>query len=163
MAMGWRPALAAMAIMAVPAIAQAMPTPEYLTKAGQGDLYERQSSKEVLESANPRIRAFATMMIADHTQSTQMVRDAAASAGFHPMPAELSPRQLRMLADLRAARGERRDAIYLDQQREGHLDALKLHQDYALNGGIPAIKATAAKIVPVVQHHIAELDKLRPM
>lgn len=157
-------ALAAAAIVAIPAIAQAVPTSEYLMKAGASDLYEKRSSELVLQSTkNPEIRKFANMMIADHTKSTGMVKDAAMHAGLHPSPPMLSAKQTRMVADLRAARGMQRDTLYVSQQKEAHQMALDLQRDYSLNGDKAPLKGAAAKIVPVVEQHISMLNAMPAM
>lgn len=153
----------ALAGAASAALAAPVTTPDYLARAGQSDLFERASGKVMDDTTtDPAIRTFAERMIADHTGSTAMVLQAAGDAGFHPSPPELSPRQLRLLADLKEARGRARDDLYVRQQIEAHADALKLNEDYALSGGIAPIKAAAARIVPIVQDHLAMLRRLRP-
>ena len=140
----------------------APPTPVFVAKAGASDLYERQSSQIVLASTrDPEVRRFASEMIRDHTKSTQMVKKAAMRSGLHPRPPMLEPRQRRMLADLRHARGRDRDRAYLDQQRQAHAEALSLMQDYASTGSAPALRRAAGNIAPVVQHHIDMLSHMR--
>ncbi|UAK24856.1 DUF4142 domain-containing protein [Sphingomonas nostoxanthinifaciens] len=155
---------AVVAMAAMPALAAPMSTAEYLAKAGASDLFERESAEVVLDGTkNKEVGTFAQMMLADHAQSTQLVMQAAAQSGFHPLPPSLSAKQLRMLADLKDAKGEHRDAVYIEQQRDVHDEALKLQQDYALGGGVPAVKAAAARIVPVVQQHITLLQAMPVM
>lgn len=70
------------------------PTPAYLAKAGAGDLYETQSSKLVLQTTkDAKVRAFATKMIADHKQSTDMTVAAAKASGLTVSPPMLDPEQ----------------------------------------------------------------------
>ena len=82
---------AALLAMAAPAAAQ-LPIPPmaaatsqasaYLFHAGAGDTYEVTSSiMAVQHAASPDLRAFASMMIADHTQTTNGALAAATSAG----------------------------------------------------------------------------------
>ncbi len=155
--------LAAMAGLATTAaVAQTAPAPaEFVKQAGASDLYEQQSSKLVLATTkNPKIRAFATMMITDHDKSTAMVKAAAAQSGVTPMPPRLAPRQAAMIADLTRASGPARDSAYVTQQKAAHQEALALHRSYAATGTAPALKAAAGKIVPVVQHHIEMLSTM---
>ena len=81
---------AAALCLASPALAQPATAPDFVKAAGAGDLYERQSSQLVLQSTkNVKVRAFATMMVKDHTNSTQMVKKAAMQAGLKPKPPAL--------------------------------------------------------------------------
>jgi hypothetical protein len=52
------------------------------------------------------------------------------------------------------------DVTYLHQQLAAHLEALTLHGGYADHGDNAALKAVAAKVKPVVQHHIAEIRRI---
>ena len=144
----------------VPARGAAMPTPVYLAKAGAGDLFERQAGQLLSSSRNPGVARFARQMVRDHTSSTAMVKAAAMRAGLHPRPPMLDGDMRRNLAALRAARGPARDRLYIAQQKQAHHDALMLHQGYANGGDVPALRDTARKIVPVVQRHIAMLDRM---
>jgi putative membrane protein len=137
--------------------AKALPTPEYLMKAGASDMFEIESAKVMMASANPKVHDFAQMMVTDHNQSTADVKAAAMQAGLHPTPPHLSPKQTSDLAALRAAKGPARDALYVRQQKMAHSEALMVQSDYATGGSTAPLRMTASKIVPVVKHHIALL------
>lgn len=159
----WTMMMAATVAVATPVAGNAkakpaMPASTYLMKAGASDLYEIESSKLVTDTANPKLRDFAQMMVSDHTKSTADVKAAAIQAGLHPAPPKLSPQQARDIAALRrAADGAARDTLYVKQQKAAHAAALTLQQGYAGHGGAPALRKTAAQIVPVVKHHITLL------
>lgn len=154
-------ALSLSAVPVMPALAQALTGATFVKRAGAGDLYERQSSRLVLATTrNPEIRRFARMMVSDHAKSTADVKAAAAAARIRVAPPRLDARQARMIANLRAARGDARDAIYLDQQRKAHEMALELHADYASTGRVAALKRVAGRTAPVVQHHIDMLNRM---
>jgi putative membrane protein len=152
--------LALYALMAAtPAAAQVMTPAEYVKTAGASDLYERQSSQIVLQTTHdPKIRAFAEGMIADHAKSTADVK--AARSRVPATPPALTPVQQELIAELRAESGPARDATYLAQQKASHNQALDVQKAYALDGTAPALKAAAAKIVPVVEHHVAMLKTM---
>jgi len=146
--------------LAAPAVAQVTDAKSYVMKAGAGDLYERESSKLMLGSANGGVKMFAQQMIKDHTDSTAKVKAAAMQAHMMVAPPKLAPEQSHLLAELRAARGTARDKLYVSQQKNAHQQALMLHQTYAAGGDTPSLKMVAGKIAPVVQHHIGMLDKM---
>ena len=151
-------ALAAAVSMA--GVAHAAPTATYAMKAGAGDLYEITSSKLVMNSANPKIKSFATMMVTDHNKSTAMVKAALAKSNFKPKPPMMNAKQNADVAALRAASGANRDTLYLTQQKSAHQEALALHKDEQATGATPALKTTAGNIVPVVEHHIQMLSSM---
>ena len=131
----------------------------YLDKAGAGDLYEQTSSRIVLQSSkNAKVRGFASMMIEDHGKSTAMLKSAAAAEHIKASPPRLTPDQQTQIAALNKATGSARDTLYWSQQKTVHAQALRLHQDYAANGANDSLKDAAAKIVPVVKHHIDLLN-----
>ncbi|WP_425230411.1 DUF4142 domain-containing protein [Sphingomonas sp.] len=155
--------LAAPAVLlaAAPLMAQAMSPADYVKTAGASDLYERTSSQVVLQTTrDPRIRAFAQMMLTDHAKSTNDVKHAAMASHVRPMPPVLTPAQAEMVAQLRAEQGAARDAAYVAQQRASHDQALAVQQAYAADGTAPALRRVAGTIVPVVQHHIQMLMQM---
>jgi putative membrane protein len=155
-------ALMIIAPAAVAAPAAKMAASNYVKHAGAGDLYEKQSSQLVLETTKDlRVRGFAQMMVSDHSKSTVDVKAAAMKSNLKPQPPALDTKKSSMIADLRAAAGSARDRLYLEQQKAAHQEALTLHQTYAASGDRPALKAAAAKIVPVVQHHIDALAEIK--
>jgi putative membrane protein len=69
----------------------------------------------------------------------------------------LMPTQTELIAQLRAEQGPARDARYIAQQKAAHGQALSVQQAYAADGTALPLKEAAAKIVPVVEHHVQEL------
>ena len=129
--------------------------------AGASDLYEITASKIVLETTqNPQVRDFAQTMITQHTQSTADVKTAAMRSHVRVLPSVLTPLQQELVTELRSETGIARDAAYIAQQKASHGQALAVQQAYAADGMAPALKATAARIVPVVQQHIAMLKAI---
>ncbi|WP_343046867.1 DUF4142 domain-containing protein [Sphingomonas chungangi] len=133
---------------------------QFVAKAGASDKFEIESAKLETSSANSALAQFASKMIADHTQSTQMVKQAAIADKLMPKPPMLDAMQAKDLAALRAAKGSSRDALYIQQQKAAHADALSLMQSYASNGTAHNLKAAAGQIVPVVQMHKDMIDKM---
>lgn len=155
-------ALTLIALLAMPTtvVAQSMPAATFVAKAGAGDLYERQSSQLVLRTGDPAIRRFAMMMVRDHTKSTNDIKAAARTARVRVATPVLSPEQGKMIAELRAARAPERERLYVQQQRLAHQQALDLHSAYARNGQARSLRTVAARIAPVVQHHIEMLRSM---
>lgn len=157
--------LGVVALLASAAAAHAAPpAADYVAKAGASDQYEIKSSKLMLTSTkNSGVRDYANGMVTDHTKSTADIKAAAKASGLSPKPPVLNAEQRSDIAKLAAAHGAKRDALYVSQQKASHAKALQLQQDYAQGGDKPALKTTAANIVPVVQHHIEMLNAMPAM
>lgn len=135
--------------------------PEYLRMAGASDLYEIQSSQMLLQSTqNADLRRFAQMMIQDHTRTTEQLASAAQAAGMTVAPPKLDSRQDAMVRELQAASGPARDRLYTTQQVAAHQEALNLHSGYASSGDKAELRAVAAQAAPVVQQHLAEIQRI---
>lgn len=146
-----------------PDLNNALLAPGYMAQAASADQFEIQSGQLALgASQNAAVRNFANMIIADHTRSTQMVASAAASARVTPPPPTMLPAQQAMLDQLRAAgTGYAFDQAFQQVQIQAHQQALSLHQGYANGGDVPALRAVAGQIVPVVQNHLAQAQGLQ--
>jgi putative membrane protein len=159
------------ATLFTPAVVQAeLPTPPqaaatqnaqaYLFHGGAGDVFEITSSMMAIQhSQNPDVRAFATMLISDHTTLSNTALATAKSAGFMPPPPVLSPAQMAMITQLTNA-GAAFDRVFLQQQVAAHQMALGLHQSYASQGDTPALRQVAATAVPAIQGHLARAQQL---
>lgn len=136
--------------------------PGYLAMAGSGDQFEIQSGQLAMQmSQNQAVRNFANMLIADHSRSTQMLVSAAQAAAIAPPPPAILPHHQAMLDQLRTAgSGPNFDMAFQQVQIQAHQEALQLHQNYAASGDVPALRATAGQIVPVVQMHLQHLQSL---
>jgi putative membrane protein len=146
---------------AMSAAAAPRDTATYLQKAASGDLFEIQSSQVALSvSRNQAVRDFAQMLVDDHTRMSAEMQTAAASAGTAPPAPALLPPHAQKLRLLRATPPARFDAAYRREQIAAHQEALALHRGYATAGAAAALKAVAAKAVPIIEHHLQTAQSL---
>lgn len=134
--------------------------PGFLALAGSGDQFEIQASQMALQmSANPAVRNFANLMIADHTRMSQAMMAAARSAGIVPPPPAILPEQQAVLSQLSAA-GPNFDVAFRDAQITAHQGALGLMQNYAASGDVPALRTAAQQAIPTIQMHLSQAQAL---
>ena len=152
------------AVAALPTPPQAAATQQaqaYLFHAGAGDVFEITSSMVAIQkSQNPQVRAFASMLIDHHTQTTNQSLAVAKSAGVMPPPPELSPMQKDMIGQLMAASPASFDRVYLQQQVPAHQQALSINSGYARSGDVAALRQNAQGAVPVIQAHLVQAQRL---
>jgi putative membrane protein len=143
------------------AVAQAPAPAEFVAKAGASDTFEIDSARLMVTSHNALVKRFATQMITDHSTSTKLITAAAKADGVRLEKPSMTVGQRTDITALKAVpEGKTRDDLYVKQQRAAHDDALALMQAYSSSGSASHLKATAAKIVPVVEKHQAMLVKM---
>lgn len=145
-----------------PTTTTAPTTPQgFVDAAASSDMYEIAAANLAQQQGHgANVKAFAAMMVKDHTQSTSDLKAAVAKAGNGLMvPSAMQPPQQQQLDALKKAGGQF-DMLYAQQQVGAHEAALTLLHDQANSGTVPELKAFAAKTAPVVQHHLDEAMKL---
>jgi putative membrane protein len=120
----------------------------------QGNTYEIQAAKIAGQRAkSPDVKAFAHMMVIDHTALGNEAKPVIAKSG-KTAPADLDQRRKGLLDNLKAAGAGDFDKTYIDQQVAAHQETLSLLQGYAQNGDDAGLKALADKAAPKVQAHL---------
>lgn len=137
-------------------------TREFVQAAGHSDAFEMLESHTVLaQSTDPRIRAYAQMMIRDHGQTSTALQQATTQSGLKPPPQGLGADQAPLLASLQSLRGQEFDQAFARQQVLAHRSALVVEQNYASTGDDPAVRQVAVAAVQVVSAHLAAAEKMQ--
>jgi putative membrane protein len=130
----------------------------YLARAASIDLFEIRSSELALQRSTSRsVREFAAMMIGAHKGTSAQLSFAGRRLNLLPS-ATLEPKHQAMLDQLQSAVNF--DAVYREQQRAVHEEALALHRSYAARGTSPTLRPVALAAVPVLERHIRMLRYL---
>jgi putative membrane protein len=141
-----------------PATTGSQDTPAFAATDRQADLYEIAAAKIAEQrSKTPDIKAFARLMVKDHTASSMAMKPLIVAAGLTPVD-KLDQQFQGLLDALKSAGDADFDKTYVDQQVTGHEQVLALLQGYARDGSNAGLKGGAAKLVPTVQMH---LDKAK--
>ncbi len=138
------------------------PANDFAMMSAQSDAYEIQAGRDAaVQGVDPRIRSFGEQMVADHTRSSEALRQAAVASGLPPPPDAMGPDQARMLSALQSLRGPDFDRAYAKQQALAHHQALAVQQSYAAAGGDPNLRRAAQQAVPMIQQHLQMAEQLR--
>lgn len=129
---------------------------QFADTAAASDTFEIETSRLAATKASaPKVKKFAEQMIKAHTESTAKLKAAGASVSPVIVPtAQLTAAQQQTLDALATKSGAEFDTAYAQAQVDGHqatLDALKA---YSATGDVPALKAFATELVPVVTAHL---------
>lgn len=142
------------------AAAQEMSPQDFVTEAASGGMFEVQSSELALERAQgDEVKAFAQMMITDHTANNEELKAAAEAAGV-TVPTEIAGAAAENMEAVQAAEGEGFDAVYAERQVAQHEAAVQLYEGYAQSGMDEALKAYAEKSLPALQQHLEQAQGL---
>jgi len=136
-------------------------TQDFVTQAAQSDMFELQSSRMALNSADPATKDFAQKMIADHTKTTAELKAAVGKGQAHAtLPTDMSSSQQSMMAKLKDLRGPDFDKQYHSDQVTAHEDAVSLFQRYGKGGADAGLKQWAATTAPALERHLEMAQNL---
>jgi putative membrane protein len=134
----------------------------FVQKVAVSDMFEIQSSNLAMDKAsNKEIKDFAKMMVKDHTDSTQKLKDTLkkSNSKIEP-PATLDDKHAQKLEKLRGLSGTEFDKQYVMDQQEGHDAAANLLKSYSQNGDNKDLKQFASQVLPVVETHRSHIKKM---
>jgi putative membrane protein len=155
--------------------ALATPSPSDFThQAMASDAFEIASSKIALGASNStQVKAFAKMMIHDHTLTTEHLlkgsgmtkadveaKTAPGPDGKHAANDLVDQSHADMLDKLGREKGKDFDSDYMSDQVSGHKDAVSLFDDYGKNGDDAKLKSWARKILPKLKMHLARAEAI---
>lgn len=128
----------------------------FANAAAASDAFEIETSKLALTNATtPAIKAFAKKMIDVHTDSTEKLKAAAASAAPAIKPdASLTLEQEQLIAALKVETGAAFDQVYVTDQIKAHQKTLDALKAYASGGDVPALQSFASTLIPIVTAHL---------
>jgi putative membrane protein len=122
------------------------------------DLFVIRSSELALQrSSSPRVRDFASTLIAAHKGTSAQLSLAGRRLNLLPS-ATLLPGEQAMLDALQAS--SRFDAEFVRDQRLVHQQAVALDSAYAARGRSPTLRPVAAAALPIEQRHLRLLAYL---
>ena len=151
-------ALAGSLLMAAPA-ALAEPSQEFVNKAAIGGMFEVESGKLArTRSESPDLRALAMMLEQDHRKANVRLAEVAKGEKL-TVPSSLDSAHAAKLKDLEATKSGV-DSKFLAVQKTAHADSIETFEAYAKDGGNKQLKALAEDMLPTLQQHHDQIEKL---
>lgn len=127
-------------------------------------LFEVESSKLALTKASdPALKAFAQMMIDDHTKANAELKsliEGGSVKGITNVPGDLDGAHQTKMAELNALSGAAFDAKYHAAQLDGHKEAVTLFEGESMGGQDPALKDWAAQTLPRLKEHLTKIQEI---
>ena len=143
---------------------------DFRHQAMASDAFEIASSKIALgQSDNSKVKAFARLMIEDHTKTTAHLltgsgmskadvdsKIAPGSDGKHKANDLIDQSHADMLDKLGREKGKDFDSDYMSDQVSGHKDAVSLFEDYVHHGDNRSLRHWARKTLPTLEAHLSK-------
>jgi putative membrane protein len=147
------------------AAAPAMATPStstFLTNTAVANLFEIESSKAALaKTKNDKIKAFANLMVTDHTGAGTKFKQAVTDAKLTPPAEKLDAKHQALLDDLKKKDGAAFDTAYVKAQHDGHVETVAMFEAYAKGGDNARMKQFANEMLPTLKTHLDQVSKLK--
>jgi putative membrane protein len=104
------------------------------------------------KSVNPRVQAYAGMIIKDHTSAGDELKSLAAGKNV-TLPSSISDQHQKKIDDLNKKNGKDFDKAFLDMMEDGHEGAIKDFKKNTDNKDAD-VKAFVDKMLPALQMHL---------
>jgi len=163
-------------LLATPALAQSMgeksgvnstlgiapTTPDFVKEAAISDMFEIESNKLGEQKGTPAEKAFATQMVADHTKTSNEMKQMVAGGKVKAeLPTALDSTHQSKLDRLKSKSGDDFASEFNSMQVDAHKDAVNLFERYSKSGDNPELKSWAGKTLPTLQHHLEMAQNLK--
>ena len=146
------------------AAAKQSPGEIFARKSQMTNLFEIEAAQLALErTQDGNVRQFAEQMIKDHHAAAEKLQVAAGRSRITLSGLKLDNEYRQKIEKLRNAGAGEFDRTYMKMQIEGHQQALKLHQDYAKAGELPALRETAADLARAIERHLTRAKEVETM
>jgi putative membrane protein len=134
---------------------------DFVVDAASGGLMEVELGKIAeTNAASAQVKEFGRMMVTDHTKANNELKEVAAkqniAIGATPME-----KQQKKIDDLKAKKGADFDKDYVDMMVDDHKDDVDKFKKEAEKGNDSAVKAFAAKTLPVLLKHLDHAQKMK--
>ena len=147
------------------AAAPAMATPStstFLTNTAVANLFEIESSKVALaKTKNDKIKAFANLMVTDHTGAGTKFKQAVTDAKLTPPAEKLDARHQALLDDLKKKDATAFDTAYVKAQHDGHVETVAMFEAYAKGGDNARMKQFASEMLPTLKTHLDQVSRIK--
>lgn len=157
--------LATPLIFAVPAFAQNAPQPsgqpigqstkKFLDFATHGNIGEIRAGLTAEQKAQaPAVKAFARLMVLDHTE-LQSQLDATAALDHVTLPSKPGQTADKQMGQLSSMSGSQFDTAYINDQVQDHEKVVSRFEAEQSNAHDPSIIAVASGSLPILKQHLA--------
>lgn len=134
---------------------------KFATAAASGGMAEVLVGKVAEQKAvNQQVKAFATMMVKDHSKANDELM-AIAKAKNITLPVAPDEAKQKELSDLSAKTATDFDKAYVNAMIDGHKKTISLFEDASKNCKDAELKTFATNTLPIIKGHLAEIEGIK--
>ncbi len=142
-------------------MADLKPDADFATEAADGGMLEVELGKLAVDKGiSPSIKKLGAMMVKDHSKANDELKAAAAAKNI-ALPAAMSDKCQKKVADLSGKKGADFDKAYADLMVTDHKDDIDAFNKEAEKGMDKDLSAWAKGKVPVLQHHLMMAEEAK--
>lgn len=151
-------------LLAIPALAQSAKLSsrdkEFLKMAAVSNMTEAHLG-EMAEgkAAHAGVKDFGQTLVKDHTKAYQELTALEGKLG-QPIPKGINIRRDRAVGQLASLKGKKFDGSFLRDEVRDHERAIAAFKREAQRGQDPEVKAYATSVLPTMEEHLREAEKL---
>jgi putative membrane protein len=135
----------------------------FVMEAAMGGMMEVESSRMAQNMAtNPRVKAFAEMMIRDHSNANTELKSLASAKGMM-LPDSMPKKMQDHMAEMQKMKGSAFDKHYVSMMRNDHKKDISKFEKAANSAADADLKNWAAKTLPTLKMHRDSVDALSKM
>jgi putative membrane protein len=129
-------------------------TGTFVTKAADAGMTEVECGQLAQQKAtNERVKAFAQMMVNDHSKANEDLKSIAAQKNFQ-LPNSISPKHQEHKDDLNKKSGADFDKAYMKMMVDGHKDVVDLLEKAEKEATDADVKNFATQKLPTIKMHL---------
>jgi putative membrane protein len=126
----------------------------FAVSAANGGMAEVAMGQVALTNGfSQRVKDFGSMMVKDHSEAGEKLKKLASSKNI-TLPAVLSDKEQKHVADLQKKTGKDFDKAYMNMMLDDHKDDIKEFQKESTNGKDADLKSFAMTTLPILQKHL---------
>lgn len=135
----------------------------FVMEAAMGGMMEVESSRMAQNMAtNPRVMAFAEMMVRDHSNANTELKSLASAKGMM-LPDSMPKKMQNHMAEMQKMKGAAFDRHYIGMMRDDHKKDISKFEKASNSAADADLKNWATKTLPTLRMHRDSVDALSKM
>jgi putative membrane protein len=145
----------------LPAQSKGMTDQQFVDFAAQTDMVEANLGQLAqTAAADQAVKDYGQMLVTDHTQDFQKLKDAASQGNLKVPDAIDAEHNKAIIAPFQKLKGAEFDRRYIAEMMAGHKKAIAIYRAESSDAKDDALKSYATEALPVLEKHLSRAEDL---